>query len=110
MGRIPARPADYIVICSGRHILLDPKELKSGNRINIKQRLTQWQAMTRFCMTANSSAYFLVHHAENDNYTVIPSSAVRDAVEVGEKSMVLANFTQKSTLTAAMDRVITCRD
>jgi len=87
MGRLPKRPADFIFCHKGITTLLDPKELKQGQRINIKSRLSQLPKMRQFLYTENSRAFFFVHVLENSTFYLIDAATIPDNV----KSVVLEN-------------------
>lgn len=91
-GGLKAQPGDYFVFRQGKNsIVLDPKELKTGMRINIKSRLSQSAKMNRLRM-AGVHGYFLIHQTTEDLYFVVTITEINKEKAKGNKSIDLKKW------------------
>jgi len=103
-GRLGKQPGDFLIWQEGKpDIILDPKELKKGQRLNFKSRCSQMPKMNR-AKLAGVESYFLVHSLETDLYHVLSRNGVQAAKDGGFKSIVLANGFE--TLDEAMEVIL----
>ena len=106
MGRVGPQPADYIIFQKGKpSILLDPKELKKGQRVNIKSRFTQMGQMSRFSLTGVKS-YFLIHQTVDDLYYVVNREYVESLIKDDIKSVLLTDLPVIRTLKRAINIIL----
>ncbi len=104
MGRLPAQPADYLILYKDQRILLDPKDSKS-DRVNFKSRFSQLPKMNRFEM-AWGFGYFLVHATETDLYHIISAREINEMKEAGMKSLKLSDIYGYESAKAALDVIL----